>query len=205
MRKKPLTQRQREILKYIHEYIEREGYAPSIRDICSAFDISSSRGAHRHLEALELKGYIERKSTPRSIKIIQDPYSTISTKVVNLPLLGEITAGRPIFASENIEDIIPIASDVAKNIQDGFLLRVEGDSMIGDGIHDGDVVIVKPQPHAESGEIVVAIIEDGATVKRFYKEENHVKLQPSNVQHEPIIMHKDFKVIGKVMGLLRKY
>ena len=205
MRKKPLTQRQRDILKFIHEYIQKEGFAPSIRDICKAFKISSSRGAHRHLETLELKGYIERKSTPRSIKVLEDSYSTISTKVVNLPLVGQVAAGKPILASENVEDVIPVAWDVVKNVRDGFLLRVRGDSMIGDGIHDGDMVIVKPQPDAANGEVIVALIEDEATVKRFYKEKNHIRLQPSNIQHDPIIVHRDFRVVGKVMGLLRKY
>jgi len=199
----PLTKRQRSILDYIREYIEGKGFSPSIREICMAFGIASTRGAHRHLETLEAKGYIRRESTARSIKIVEEFAS--SQKVVNLPLIGTVAAGTPILAAENVEDVIPVAWDVVKNIRDGFLLRVRGDSMVGDGIYDGDLIIVKPQPDAVNGEIVVAMIEDEATVKRFYREQGFIRLQPSNLRFDPIIVSRDFKVVGKVIGLIRKF
>lgn len=200
---KPLTKRQKSILDYIKDYIEENGFSPSIREICMAFGMASTRGAHRHLETLEAKGYIKRESTARSIKLIQE--FVPSRKVVNLPLIGTVAAGTPILAAENIEDVIPVAWDVVKNIRDGFLLRVKGDSMVGDGIYDGDIILVKPQPDALNGEIVVAMIEDEVTVKRFYREQGYIRLQPSNLRFDPILVSRDFRVIGKVMGLIRKY
>jgi len=205
MEKKPLTDRQKKILGFLKDKLSKEGFAPSIREICKAFKIPSTRGAQLHLEALEEKGYIERKQTARSIKIIDDFASALGANIIKLPLVGSISAGSPILAEENIEDMIPISADFAKNIDDAFLLRVKGDSMIGDGILNGDMVIVKPQPVARDGDIIVGLIGDEATVKRFFMGKGTIRLVPSNKKYRPIVVKENFKVVGKVLGVIRKY
>ncbi len=195
----PLTERQKSIYDRIVEHVEDRGFAPSIRELCTMFKIKSTKAIHQHLKNLEEKGYIKRDSNARSIELLN------RKRTVNLPLVGTVAAGTPILSVENIEDTIPIAWDFAKNMRDGFILRVKGDSMIEAGINEGDLILVKPQQTADNGDIVVAMIDDGATVKKFFKRKDHIVLQPYNSSYAPIKVSKDFRLIGKVMGLIRKY
>lgn len=194
-----ITPRQKMIFDYIVDYIEEKGFAPSIREICSYFKIKSTKAVYSHLKSLENKGFIKRNSNARSIEILS------RKKVINLPLLGTVTAGKPILAVENIEDTIPVAWDIAKNIREGFILKVKGDSMIDAGINEGDMIIVKPQPTADNGDIVVAMIDDEATVKKYFKYPNNIVLYPCNSKYKPIKVSKNFRILGKVIGLIRKY
>ncbi|MFA5104632.1 MAG: transcriptional repressor LexA [Candidatus Margulisiibacteriota bacterium] len=194
-----LTDRQKNIFDYVSDFMGTKGFAPSIREICAQFKIKSTKAVYSHLKALEEKGYIKRDSNARSIEILG------RKRVVNLPLVGTVAAGRPILAVENIEDTIPIAWDFAKNMRDGFILKVRGDSMIDAGINEGDMIIVKPQPQADNGDIVVALIDDEATVKKYFRRRDHVVLQPYNSRYAPIRVDHDFRLVGKVMGLIRKY
>lgn len=199
-----LTKRQRQILNFITKEIEKKGYPPSIREIGKRTGISSLRGVTIHLDALEKKGYIKRNSSARSIKILKaDKETIISVEVIKLPLVGRVAAGEPILAEENIEDWIPVPKTMVKNNKNAFLLKVNGDSMTGDYIMDGDLVVVKPQPVADNGDIVVAVIDDEATVKRFYREKDCIRLQPSNPKCKPTILKRNFLINGKVIGLLR--
>lgn len=199
-----LTKRQRQVLNFVTKEIEKKGYPPSIREIGKRMGISSLRGVTIHLDALEKKGYIKRNSSARSIKILPPNNEVItSIEVIKLPLVGRVAAGEPMFAEEYIEDWIPIPKSMVNNNKNAFLLKVDGDSMTGDHIMDGDLVIVKPQPVADNGDIVVAVIDDEATVKRFYREKDCIRLQPSNPKYKPIILKKDFQINGKVIGLLR--
>ncbi len=199
-----LTKRQRQILNFITKEIEKKGYPPSIREIGKRMGISSLRGVTIHLDALEKKGYIKRNSSARSIKILPpDKETIISVEVIKLPLVGRVAAGEPILAEENIEDWIPVPKTMVKNNRNAFLLKINGDSMIGDHIMDGDLVIVKPQPVADNGDIVVAVIDDEATVKRFYHRKDHICLQPANPKYQPIIAKEDFRINGKVIGILQ--
>lgn len=196
---KELTERQKDIFDYISSSIDEKGFAPSIREMCSEFKIRSTKAVHRHLKIIEEKGFIKRSSNARSIEIPG------RKRVINLPLVGQVAAGRPILAMENIEETIPIAWDFAKNARDGFVLRVKGDSMIDAGINEGDLIMIKPQPDANNGDIVVAMIEDEATVKKYFKRSDHVVLQPYNQRYAPIKVSKNFRLVGKVVGLIRKY
>jgi len=203
---KGLTKRQEMILKYVQEYVQREGYPPSIREIGRDFGIGSLRGVTVHLDALARKGYISRSNTPRSIKVTHRDYQTTNNRVAMLPLLGTIAAGTPIEAQENIEDTIPIPTEMVRNMQHAFLLRVRGDSMSGEGILPRDLVVVKPQKTANHGELVAVLIGDEATVKRISFEKKGAKLLPSNPAYEPIpIDRDDATVIGKIVGLIRDY
>ncbi|HHV94821.1 MAG TPA: transcriptional repressor LexA [Firmicutes bacterium] len=202
-----LTERQREVLEFIKERVRRKGYPPSVREIGEAVGLRSSSTVHGHLRRLESKGYIRRDPTkPRAIEIIDDePPAEIPItmkELVSVPIVGSVTAGQPILAVENIEDYVPLPRDFAS---DGttFMLRVKGDSMIQVGILDGDYVIVRQQPDATNGDIVVALLEDEATVKRFYREADHIRLQPENPLYEPIIT-TDVHILGKVIGVLRR-
>ncbi len=202
-----LTERQREVLEFIKERVRRKGYPPSVREIGEAVGLRSSSTVHGHLRRLESKGYIRRDPTkPRAIEIIDDePPAEIPItmkELVSVPIVGSVTAGQPILAVENIEDYVPLPRDFAS---DGttFMLRVKGDSMIQVGILDGDYVIVRQQPDATNGDIVVALLEDEATVKRFYREADHIRLQPENPLYEPIIT-TDVQILGKVIGVLRR-
>lgn len=198
-----LTSRQREILSYIKREVLTKGYPPSVREIGQAVGLSSSSTVHGHLGKLEEKGYIRRDPTkPRAIELINDR-DVVRKDIVNVPIVGRVTAGEPILAVENIEDFFPMPRDFANYEEEVFMLRVRGDSMINAGILDGDFVVVRQQAHAENGEIVVALIEDEATVKRFYKEADHIRLQPENPHLEPIIV-SDVHILGKVVGVFRK-
>lgn len=202
---KGLTKRQQMILQYVIDYVQREGYPPSIREIGRDFAIGSLRGVTVHLDALERKGYITRSNMPRSIKVIHPAYQT-SNRVVMLPLLGTIAAGTPIQAQENVEDLIPVPSEMVRNIEHAFLLRVRGDSMSGEGILPRDLVVVKPQPAANHGDLVAVLLGDEATVKRINFDPRGVRLMPSNPAYEPIeIKREDARVIGRIIGLIRDY
>lgn len=198
-----LTRRQAEILTFIQRYSETHGYPPSVREIGRALGLTSSSTVHSHLAALEKKGYLHRDpSKPRALEILRDEHSHPPKKLVPLPVVGRVAAGTPILAQENIEDYLPLPAEFVRG-GDGFILHVRGDSMIDDGIRDGDYLIVRKQPTARDGDIVVARIEDEATVKRFYREDGHVRLQPANPAMEPI-RTRDIHIEGKVVGLIRR-
>jgi len=202
---KGLTKRQQMILQYILDYVQKEGYPPSIREIGSQFGIGSLRGVTVHLDALERKGYIIRSNTPRSIKVVHPAYQS-SNRVAMLPLLGSIAAGTPIHAQEHVEDLIAVPSEMVRNIESAFLLRVKGDSMSGEGIMPRDLVVVKPQITANHGDLVAALLGDDATVKRLHRDARGYKLMPSNPAYDPIeIRQEDARIIGKVVGLIRDY
>ncbi len=202
---KGLTKRQEMILQYVLEYVQREGFPPSIREIGRDFSIGSLRGVTVHLDALERKGFITRSNTPRSIRVIHRDYQQ-SNRVSMLPLLGSIAAGTPIQAQEHVEDLIPVPSEMVRNMEHAFLLRVKGDSMTGEGILPRDLVVVKPQQTANHGDLVAVLIGEEATVKRINFDPRGVKLMPSNPAYEPIpIETEDARVIGKIVGLVRDY
>lgn len=202
---KGLTKRQQMILQFVLDYVQREGYPPSIREIGKQFDIGSLRGVTVHLDALERKGYITRANTPRSIKVTHPEYQA-NNKVAMLPLLGSIAAGTPIQAQEHVEDLIPVPFEMVRNIEQAFLLRVKGDSMSGEGIMPRDLVVVKPQQSANHGDLVAVLIGEEATVKRINYDKTGVKLMPSNPAYEPIIIDtEDARVIGRIVGLIRDY
>ncbi|MEH7613602.1 transcriptional repressor LexA [Gottfriedia acidiceleris] len=211
-----LSKRQAEILAYIKDEVKIKGYPPSVREIAEAVGLASSSTVHGHLERLEQKGYIRRDPTkPRAIEIlgetatavneVQASYSEVYNDIINIPVIGKVTAGIPITAVENVEEYFPLPTSVAPSNEQVFMLRVEGDSMINAGILNGDLVIVKKQFTAENGEIVVAMTEDSeATVKRFYKESDHFRLQPENDALFPILL-KQVSILGKVIGVYRTY
>jgi repressor LexA len=202
---KNLTDKQQSILQFIMDYVQKEGFPPSIREIGKGFDIGSLRGVTVHLDALERKGYISRANTPRSIKVVH-PSLLATNRVTMLPLLGSIAAGQPVFMDENVEDTIPVPSEMVRNVNDAFLLRVRGDSMIGDGILPRDLVVIKPQKTANQNDIVAVFIDDSATVKRISFEKSGVRLMSSNPNYEPIpIETEQAAIIGKVIGLIRDY
>ncbi len=202
---KGLTKRQEKILQYILDYVQREGYPPSIREIGTQFGIGSLRGVTVHLDALERKEFISRSNTPRSIKVIHPTYQS-SNRVTMLPLLGSIAAGTPIFAQEHVEDLIAVPSEMVRNIESAFLLRVKGDSMSGEGIMPRDLVVIKPQITANHGDLVAALLGDDATVKRLHRDSKGVRLMPSNPAYDPIeVQQEDARIIGKVVGLIRDY
>ncbi|MEZ0535829.1 transcriptional repressor LexA [Caldicellulosiruptoraceae bacterium PP1] len=200
--KKELTKKQEEILEFIKKRIKEKGYPPAVREICEATGLRSTSTVHGHLTRLEKKGYIKRDpSKPRAIEIT-DERDIPSKEMVELPVVGKVTAGEPISAIENIEDIIPIPVDWV-GYEDAFILKVRGDSMIDAGIFDNDLIIVRKQYIANNGDIVVALIDNEATVKRFYKENGYIRLQPENKTMQPIIVN-DAKILGKVIALFRK-
>jgi repressor LexA len=203
---KGLTQKQQDILGYILEYVEREGYPPSIREIGRDFGIGSLRGVTVHLDALERKQYISRTNLPRSIKVIHQDYQP-SNKVTMIPLVGTIAAGLPIDAIEHVEDQIPVPNHMLNQAKGAFALRVRGESMIGDGIMPEDLVIVKPQQTARQNELVAVLLEEQATVKRInYTQDGRILLMPSNPAFSPIeVQTENSKVIGKIVGLMRDY
>ncbi|NLN27769.1 MAG: transcriptional repressor LexA [Firmicutes bacterium] len=197
-----LSPRQRQILDFIRREVATKGYPPSVREVGQAVGLSSSSTVHGHLNKLEERGYIRRDPTkPRAIELL-DKAMPIRKDVTYAPVLGKVTAGKPILAVENIEDFFPVPSDLA-NYEEVFMLKVRGESMIQAGILDGDYVVVRSQSHAESGDIVVALIEDEATVKRFFHEGDQIRLQPENDAMEPIVV-ADCTILGKVIGLFRK-
>ena len=202
MRDGKISVKQQEILEYIKETILKKGYPPSVREICEAVQLKSTSSVHSHLETLEENGYIRRDPTkPRTIEILDDSFNLTRREMVNVPMLGSVAAGQPILAQENIENYFPIPAELLPN-QQTFMLRVKGDSMINAGIFNGDQIIVAQQETAENGDIVVALLDDSATVKRFFREEGHIRLQPENDAMEPILA-ESVQVLGKVIGLMR--
>ena len=197
-----ITKKQTEILEYIKSQILNKGYPPSVRDICTAVNLKSTSSVHAHLETLEKNGYIRRDPTkPRAIEIIDDNFNLTRREVVNVPLIGQVAAGQPLLAVENITSYFPIPAEFIPK-EEVFMLNVKGESMVNAGIYDGDQIMVKQQSTASNGEIVVALVDDSATVKRFYKENGHIRLQPENDFMEPIIVDS-CEIIGKVIGLIR--
>ena len=197
-----LTEKQQAILQYIKESILKRGYPPAVREICQAVNLRSTSSVHAHLESLERKGYIRKDpSKPRTIEVVDESFNLTRREMVNVPLLGEVAAGTPMFAEENISDYFPFPADMLPNA-DIFMLKVKGDSMVNVGIFDNDKILVAKQNHANNGDIVVALMDDTATVKTYYKEKNHIRLQPQNDDMEPILV-KDVSILGKVIGLFR--
>ena len=197
-----ITEKQKEILEYIKETILKKGYPPAVREICEAVNLKSTSSVHSHLETLEKNGYIRRDPTkPRTIEILDDDFALTRREMVNVPLIGTVAAGVPILAQENIESYMPFPAEMLPN-KDIFMLRVKGESMIEAGILNGDQVLVSSQSTAENGEMVVALVDDSATVKTFYKEDGHYRRQPQNSSMEPIIVD-DVQILGKVIGLFR--
>lgn len=193
---------QERILAYIQKHVEEKGYPPSVREICEAVGLKSTSTVHGHLTRLEKRGLLRRDLTkPRAIEVIGN---RAKKKTIDIPIVGDVTAGVPILAVENIEDTYPLPTDVYSDSHEYFILRIRGSSMIEAGILDGDHVIVKKQPTASNRDIVVAMIEEEATVKRFYKENGHFRLQPENSAMEPIIT-RDVAILGVVIGLYRNY
>ena len=202
MAKGKISAKQEEILEYIKSQILERGFPPSVRDICEAVHLKSTSSVHSHLETLEKNGYIRRDPTkPRAIEILDDSFNFNRREMVNVPVIGHVAAGEPLLAEQNIENYFPIPMEYMPNKQT-FMLKVHGESMINAGIFDGDLVIVEQQSTAENGDIVVAMIEDSATVKTFYKEDGYYRLQPENDSMEPIIVN-EVSIIGKVVGLYR--
>lgn len=197
-----ITAKQQEILEYIKNTILNKGYPPAVREICEAVHLKSTSSVHSHLAALEEKGYIRRDPTkPRTIEILDDSFNFNRREMVNIPVIGTVAAGEPILAEERIEDYFPFPAEALPNAET-FMLNVKGESMIDAGILPGDRLIVEQRSTAENGEIVVALLDDSATVKRYYKEKDHYRLQPENVSMDPIITdHVD--ILGKVIGLIR--
>lgn len=197
-----ITAKQKEILEYIKSEILKRGFPPAVREICEAVHLKSTSSVHSHLESLERKGYIRRDPTkPRAIEILDDSFQLLRKEMVNVPIVGKIAAGSPLLAVENIESYFPIPSEYLPNAQT-FLLEVKGESMINAGILDGDMVLVEEDSTASNGDMVVALIEDGATVKTFYKEEGVFRLQPENDFMDPIIV-KNVTILGKVIAVMR--
>lgn len=197
-----ITEKQSQILEYIKSEILNKGYPPSVRDICQAVNLKSTSSVHSHLETLEKNGYIRRDPTkPRTIEILDDNFNLVRREVVNVPMIGTVAAGQPILAIENIDNYFPIPSEYMPN-EESFMLRVKGESMINAGILEGDYILVQRQSYADNGDMVVALVEDSATVKTFYKEDGHIRLQPENDYMDPIIL-PEVEIIGKVFGVFR--
>ncbi len=197
-----ISTKQKEILDYVKSKIINKGYPPSVREICDAVKLKSTSSVHSHLETLEKNGYIRRDpSKPRAIEIIDDEFNLTRRELVNVPIVGTITAGQPILAVENVDSYFPIPSEFMPN-SETFMLRVKGESMINAGIFDNDKILIQKQSHAKNGDYVVALIDDEVTVKTFYKENGHIRLQPENDAMEPIIV-QDIQILGIVIGLFR--
>lgn len=199
-----ITDKQRQILEYMKEQILSKGYPPSVREICAAVGLKSTSSVHSHLETLEERGYIRRDPTkPRAIEIVDDTFNLTRRELVNVPILGNVAAGQPLLADDNINGYFPLPPEYVNNSQT-FMLTVKGESMINVGIFDGDMVVVEQTNVARNGEVVVALIEDSATVKTFYKEKDYIRLQPENDSMDPIIV-QDCLIMGRVIGLYRKF
>ena len=200
-----ISSKQREILEYIKQEILNKGYPPAVREICEAVHLKSTSSVHSHLETLEKNGYIRRDPTkPRAIEIIDDNFNLTRREVVNVPIIGQVAAGQPLLAVENIENYFPIPTEFMPNAET-FMLKVKGDSMINAGIFNGDKILVQKQSDAQNGDIVVALVDDSATVKTFYKEDGYYRLQPENDTMDPILVHGDIQILGKVFGVFRFY
>ena len=204
MEKGRISPKQLEILEYIKSEILNRGYPPAVREICEAVHLKSTSSVHSHLETLEKNGYIRRDPTkPRAIEIVDDDFNLVRREIVNVPLIGNVAAGEPIFAEQNIEGYFPLLTDDMPS-GEAFMLKVKGESMINVGIYDGDHIIVHKQNTARNGDLVVALVDDSATVKTFYKEKGHFRLQPENDTMEPIIVN-EVEILGTVAGLYRRY
>ncbi len=199
-----ITNKQKEILEYIKNCILNKGYPPAVREICEAVHLKSTSSVHSHLETLEKNGYIRRDPTkPRAIEICDESFQTVRTEMVSLPVVGNVAAGQPILAEENIESYFPIPAEYVPP-GESFSLKVKGDSMINVGIYNGDHIFVNSCSTASDGDIVVALVDDSATVKTFYKEDGHIRLQPENDTMDPIIVD-DCQILGKVFGIFRMF
>jgi len=197
-----ISDKQREILEYMKNEILNKGYPPTVRDICEAVHLKSTSSVHSHLETLEKNGYIRRDPTkPRAIEIIDENFNLTRREMVNVPLVGRVAAGEPILATENIESYFPVPAEFMPNAET-FMLKVKGESMINVGILDGDQILVERCSSARNGDTVVALVDDSATVKTFYKEKNHIRLQPENDTMDPIIVD-NCEILGKVFGVFR--
>lgn len=197
------TDKQKEVYEFLKEYTEAKGYPPSVREICEAVELKSTSTVHGHLKRLEKKGLIKRDPTkPRALEIAE--FATIKRELVDIPVIGTITAGTPVLATENIEDYFSLPMNYVKHDSDLFILKVYGHSMEDAGILDGDFAIIEKASTALNGEIVVALIENEATIKTFYKEKDHIRLQPQNKNMEPIIVD-NCSILGKLVGIYRKY
>ena len=198
---KGLTRRQQEILTFIQRYTDAHGYPPSVREIGQALGLTSSSTVHSHLSALEKKGYLRRDpSKPRALEILKDEHDIPAKKVVPLPVVGHVTAGLPILAQQNIEDYFPLPQEFVRS-DECFILKVRGDSMVDAGIFDGDMLVVRKQQTANDRDIVVARMEDEATVKRFFREDGHIRLQPENARMEPI-RTRDVAIEGVALAVI---
>ena len=197
-----ITVKQKEILEYIKEEILKRGYPPAVREICEAVHLKSTSSVHSHLETLEKNGYIRRDPTkPRAIEICDDSFQMVRTEMVSLPVVGQVAAGQPILAQQNIDNYFPVPAEFVPK-GESFILKVKGDSMMNVGIFNGDQIFVQCCNTARNGDIVVALVDDSATVKTFYKENGHIRLQPENDSMDPIIVD-DCQILGKVFGVFR--
>lgn len=199
-----ITPKQQEILDFLKKEILTKGYPPAVREICEAVHLKSTSSVHSHLETLEKNGYIRRDPTkPRAIEIIDDSFNYLrtETEIASIPVVGTVAAGQPLLAVENVTDYFPFPADMLPN-EETFILKVKGDSMINMGIFDGDYLIVEKKNTAKDGDVVVALVDDSATVKRFYKENDHYRLQPENDYMEPIIVDH-VEILGKAIRLIR--
>lgn len=200
-----ITAKQQQILDYIKEEILSKGYPPAVREICDAVGLKSTSSVHSHLETLEKNGYIRRDPTkPRAIEICDDNFQMVRTEMVSLPVIGQVAAGEPILAEQNVASYFPVPAEMVPNGEPSFVLKVKGDSMINVGIYSGDQIFVQCCNTASNGDTVVALVDDSATVKTFYKEKDHIRLQPENDDMDPIIV-PDCQILGKVFGVFRLY
>jgi len=201
-----ISAKQQQILDYIKEEILKRGYPPAVREICEAVNLKSTSSVHSHLETLEKNGYIKRDPTkPRAIEICDDNFQMVRTEMTSIPIVGTVAAGTPILAQENIEGYFPVPAEmIPTGNEDVFCLKVKGDSMINAGIFSGDQIFVQSCNTARNGDTVVALVDDSATVKTFYKEKDHIRLQPENDDMDPIIVD-DCMILGKVFGVFRLY
>lgn len=198
-----ISKKQSEILEYIKQEIVSRGFPPAVREICEAVGLKSTSSVHSHLETLEKNGYIRRDPTkPRAIEILDENFGMLRRDMVNVPMVGRVAAGQPILAEENIEGYFPVPAEFMPK-EPTFMLQVKGESMINAGILNGDHILVKEQKTVENGEKVVALIDDSATVKTYYKENGHYRLQPENDYMEPIIVEGNLEILGKVIGVFR--
>ena len=200
-----ISAKQREILEYIKSEILSRGYPPAVREICEAVNLKSTSSVHSHLETLEKNGFIRRDPTkPRAIEICDDNFQMVRTEMASLPVIGTVAAGTPILAEENIDSYFPVPAEIVPNGAPSFVLKVKGDSMINAGIFNGDQIFVQQCNTAKNGDTIVALIDDSATVKTFYKEKDHIRLQPENDDMDPIIVD-NCQILGKVFGVFRYY
>jgi len=199
-----LTTKQKLVLDFLKSEIRQNGYPPTVREICDAVGLSSTSTVHSHLESLERKGYIRRSPAKnRSTEILEEDFYTNTREMVNVPIVGRVAAGVPILAEENIEDTFPMPIDYVKN-DTCYMLHVKGDSMTDEGILDGDLVLVRQQQLANDGDIVIALVDDSATVKIFSRDGEYIVLSPANADYEPLVV-RECEVLGKIIGLYRRY